>query len=162
MRSTRDLNSTRDRPELAPARATLQAGSRVALRRAFDLFDADGSGEIDRSELRVMMGRLGLIRPGAKGAEAQIDAMLVAAVSAMHFLTASMMPSRAHEHLNATLHLLTTVNRMGPGLRQKPEDLLRRIRQTVRGPAVRRPLPSARDARRSAVVGLCGMALAAG
>ena len=116
MRSTRDLNSTRDRPELAPARATLQAGSRVALRRAFDLFDADGSGEIDRSELRVMMGRLGLIRPGAKGAEAQIDAMLVAAVSVMHFLTASMMSSRAHEHLNATLRMPITANRVDPGL----------------------------------------------
>ena len=39
--------------------------SGAALRRAFDLFDADGSGFIDRSELSVMLRRLGFGWQGA-------------------------------------------------------------------------------------------------
>ena len=37
----------------------------VALRNAFDMFDADGSGFIDRSELSVMLRKLGFAWQGS-------------------------------------------------------------------------------------------------
>ena len=48
--------------------------SHQALRRAFDLFDQDGNGTIDRAELRTIMTKLHLVPPSAAGA-ATVDRM---------------------------------------------------------------------------------------
>lgn len=48
-----------DFDEFCAAASPLYASSAVALRAAFDFFDADGSGDIDRQELRTILDRLG-------------------------------------------------------------------------------------------------------
>merc|ERR1719171_3343976 len=55
--------------EFCAAVGPIYEHSELALRRAFDLFDRDGNGSIDRQELANVMTRLRLL-PGDAGPEA--------------------------------------------------------------------------------------------
>lgn len=52
--------------EFAAATAPLYEASSTALRRAFDFFDRDGSGAIEKDELEVVLTRLGVASEGGR------------------------------------------------------------------------------------------------
>ncbi len=62
----RDHDGTISFDEFALATAPLYQASSSALRRAFDFFDVDGSGTIEKRELEIVLTRLGVASDGGR------------------------------------------------------------------------------------------------
>ncbi len=81
----------------------IYTSSTAALRRAFDIFDADGNGSIDREEFASIMNRLHLIPSDDEAAAAQALAQMFDMADVDHDGTVSFDEFCAmfHQHVGA-------------------------------------------------------------